>query len=161
MLCVRTLLTAEEKSATVSTPTNASYRHRDASFWTNAIGAGVLALMGLAALVFAHPRGLALFGVLALLLAAWAAYWTMWRLANRLELDGEVLRWSTPLRRGAVPVSELRWVTTSAWAPWRGSKRLVRFETVWGPAILAMETTELVTFAHELGRAAPDVRVDL
>jgi hypothetical protein len=144
----------------LTTPTP-SYRHRDAYFWTIVVGGVVLVPTGLAALILGHTPGSNVFAVFILLFAAWTCYWTLWRLASRLELEGEILRWYTPLRRGAIPASELRWVTTSTWAPWRGSKRLVRFETVWGPAILAMETAGLRTFAHELARAVPDVRVDL
>lgn len=38
----------------------------------------------------------------------WVAYWWLWRLSYRLEVDGDRLRWSTPLRSGEVRVSDVQ-----------------------------------------------------
>jgi hypothetical protein len=38
----------------------------------------------------------------------WNAYWWLWRISYRLEVDGDRLRWMTPLRNGEVLVSDVQ-----------------------------------------------------
>ena len=59
-------------------------------------------------LAVTRPDGPPLLFVLAwIAILGWNAYWFLWRLSYRLEVDGDRLRWMTPLRTGEVRVSDV------------------------------------------------------
>jgi hypothetical protein len=42
----------------------------------------------------------------------WSVYWLLWRVSYRLEVDGERLRWRTPLRAGEILLSDVQGIRT-------------------------------------------------
>ena len=63
----------------------------------------------------------------------WNLYWWLFRLATRVELVGDVLRWRAPFGRGEIPVAAVESVGRFFRAPWTcalrapGHRRMVVF----------------------------------
>ena len=72
------------------------------------VGFGVFAVF-LVVTALTRPDGPPLaFVILWIAALGWNAYWWLWRLSYRLEVDGDRLRWATPLRTGEVLVSDIQ-----------------------------------------------------
>jgi hypothetical protein len=121
-----------------------------AIFWT---GAGLLAED---ASVLGRVLGIGVF----LLPTGWLGYLMLFRHVYLLELSDTELRWYAPLRRGAVPLSELREVRPGGgWMLFAGR---VAFTTRSGRTFMADVTARgFGAFVEDLRRAAPDARIDV
>ena len=86
----------------------------------------------------------------------WNAYWFLWRMAFELELDGEVMRWQVPLRKGQLKVANITEVRPSKF----GSSAMV-MKMNDGSSLLVMVRKGLSSFTDVLQSARPDLSIRL
>jgi hypothetical protein len=91
-----------------------------------------------------------------LLIVVWNAYWLLFRVSYRVELDGRRLRWSTPLRQGEFAVGDLTSISSPIY-----SSQLAFFRRRSGPSVMVLLHSGLLDFAEEVQKQAPDVEVNL
>ncbi|HKE97663.1 MAG TPA: hypothetical protein VKG45_01825 [Actinomycetes bacterium] len=147
--------------------TRSSYGVPPGSVWLHAAAfAGFAVAWAVAPLLAGDTSAVALVlgpGV-GLLAAGWVVYSKLFRDAYLLELSATELRWYAPLRRGAVPLRELREVRPGT--PWCPAPMLlvgnVTFTTRSGQTFVADTTARgFGAFVEDLRRAAPDARIDV
>jgi hypothetical protein len=92
------------------------------------------------------------------LIVAGAAYALLVRIAYRVELDGDTLRWWTPLRSGEQPLAQLL-----AIRPSRHGRNIADFVFFDNSRVRVLTTRGFLPFATRVQAAAPtvDVRIRL
>jgi hypothetical protein len=99
------------------------------------------------------------------LITCYHLYWTLFRIAYRLELTQTELRWYAPLRHGRLALTELREVNLALSAyTWgnRYSALCEEFTTASGPRVLSWAHRKgFQSFAEDLRRAAPQARIEV
>ena len=95
-----------------------------------------------------------LFGIAWFLILFWNAYWFFFRLSYRIELDGDRVRWFTPLLHGEFPIDDLVSIGSS---PLRYQLATFKRQSGRGPIVLVQGG--LSEFADEVHRRAPHVTV--
>ena len=94
------------------------------------------------------------FSALWCLAVIWNAYWFLFRISYRLDLDSDVLRWYAPLRHGAVPLNQLCKVRPS-----RAGGQIQKLDAVSHRPVLVLARKGFVAFAAQLSLAAPHVDI--
>ena len=84
------------------------------------------------------------FAVLWIGILIWNGYWLLWRVSNRLEVEGELLRWQTPLRRGQVPVGDVESIDSG----WFGRMAVVHVRD--HETIMCLARPGILEFANEV-----------
>jgi hypothetical protein len=95
-----------------------------------------------------------LFVVACPVIIAAAGYTLVVRVAYRVDLDGDTLRWSTPMRRGELPLAQL-----VAIRPSRLGRNIADFVFFDGSRMPVLTTRGFVPFATQVQAAAPTVDV--
>lgn len=137
----------------------ASYRVSPLGRWHAAPVLG-LAVLNLVVLAGAAASGVGLALVPAAVVLGGVAVAIVWfwgvKIATTLDFDGAVVRWTSVLRRGEIPVGELAVIRPS-----RAQFRLVVFERVDGRGCLVLGGPPLAAFVAALRHVRPDLAVDL
>jgi hypothetical protein len=84
----------------------------------------------------------------------WNGYWFLFRLCYRIELDGGVLRWFTPLRHGAIALSDLVSIGSNPLM-----YQIAAFRPKNGQRIVVQVRNGLKEFVDEVKAQAPEVVV--
>jgi hypothetical protein len=109
--------------------------------------------------IFVTPNGSdpgpgPLFGVAWFLILLWNAYWFLFRISYRVELENDQIRWFTPLRHGEFALDDLVSI---------GSPLIVYqlsiFKRRSGPSVIMMVQRGLSEFGAEVHHRAPEVTV--
>jgi hypothetical protein len=100
----------------------------------------------------------------ATLITGYHLYWTLFRIAYRLELTQTELRWYAPLRHGRLALTELREVNPAlsvyTWGARNGGALCEEFTTASGRRVLSWAHRKgFQSFAEDLRHAAPQVRI--
>jgi hypothetical protein len=82
----------------------------------------------------------------------WNAYWFLLRLCYRLDLDDRTLRWWAPLRRGEIPLDQLREIRPYGFGT-------VLFVPAEGRPAAVLVRRGVPAFVAAVQEAAPHVRV--
>ena len=112
-------------------------------------------LVGLASGIFVIVTGLLLIGIIVVVIVLAFGYWTLFRVAHRLVIDGDTLHWFAPLSRGAAPLGDL----TSLLPTVMQSVMIFTFGTE--RSVQTMTSRGFVEFAKAIGVAAPGARIRL
>lgn len=126
--------------------------------------AQILAMFGLFAVIAVvfvtvaamSNASLLVFAALWVAALSWNGYWFLLRLVYDLELDGDVVRWRTPLRSGTVPLSDVVELRPSRF----GSNAEV-FELADRRRLLVFVRKGFRAFADELVARRPGIPVRL
>ena len=97
------------------------------------------------------PPGFVVFWLFAL---GWNAYWWLFRISIRLEVQGDLLRWKTASRAGEIPLTELLAVRPS-----RLASQIIVIERANGKPILSMATKGNGRFLAEIASRRPDLPI--
>jgi len=81
------------------------------------------------------------------------SYVNLWRVAYRLEMDGELLRWHAVMANGTVPIESIVSITPS------GMPTVQRIDCLDGRSILIGTWKGFTEFACSLSEAAPGIHV--
>jgi len=95
-----------------------------------------------------------LFGVAWCLILLWNAYWFLFRISYRVELEGNQIRWFTPLRRGEFALDDLASISSPLLL-----YQLSIFKRRSGPSVIMMVQRGLPEFAAEVHQRSPEVTV--
>lgn len=101
----------------------------------------------------APPLAFTLFWLFAL---GWNGYWWLFRIAAELRIDGVDLVWSSPLRRGRVPLAQINEIR-----PWRFASNVEVFKWDGGASVIVMATKGIRSFTDEIARRRPDLPIRL
>lgn len=80
--------------------------------------------------------------------------WYLWKTVYELQLDGSVLYWKTPLRSGAVALSDIRVLR-----PMRGSLNSQLIRLADGTALMVFMGKGFLPFIDDLTRQSPELPV--
>ena len=75
----------------------------------------------------------------------WNGYWWLFRVSSKLEYDGVMLRWFAPLRKGEVPVDQIRHIGPSGF-----SVQLSVIKLASGKSIMTLTRPGFTEFATGL-----------
>ncbi len=100
-------------------------------------------------------------GIGALALAAIPDYFLLWRISHSLSLTDTELSWKGPLRHGAVPLSDLRSVSTMDFGILLGGVILVRFASERNPTVITVWSSDCRAFVDATKAHAPHLVVDI
>lgn len=118
---------------------------------------GGMAVAGVFLLVVAadpkHGPG-PLFSALWFLALLWNAYWVLFRVSYRIEMEENQIRWFTPLRRGQFSLDELVSIGSPSIL-----YSLAIFKRTSGPSVITLVQRGLPEFAAEVHQRAPEVMV--
>jgi hypothetical protein len=79
----------------------------------------------------------------------WNAYWWLFRVSYRLEIEGHVLRWATPVLHGEAEISDVSHIGPSAF-----SRQLSVIKLSTGKTLMTMTRPGFTDFATELMQGA-------
>src|SRR5580704_7696421 len=95
-----------------------------------------------------------IFDVAWCLVVVWNAYWFLYRVSYRIEMEGDQIRWFTPLRHGEFAVDDLVSISSSPL-----TYQISTFKRKSGPSVIIMVQRGLSEFAQEVHQRAPQVAV--
>jgi hypothetical protein len=95
-----------------------------------------------------------LFGAAWFLILLWNAYWFLFRVSYRIELEGNHILWFTPLRHGEFPLDDLVSIRSPLLI-----YQLSIFKRRSGASVIMMVQRGLFEFGSEVHRRAPEVTV--
>ena len=87
------------------------------------------------------------------LILFWNAYWFLFRISYRIEMQGNQIRWFTPLRRGQFALDDLVSIRSSP------LNQLSVFKRRSGPSVIMTVQRGLSEFTDEVRHRAPRVSV--
>ena len=118
---------------------------------------GFMAVAGV--FIFFAPNGSnpgpgPLFGVAWCLILLWNAYWFLFRISYRVELEDNQIRWFTPTRQGEFALDDLVSISSPLLL-----YQLSIFKRRSGPSVIMMVQRGLPEFAAEVHQRAPEITV--
>lgn len=112
-------------------------------------------LVGLASGVFTIATGALWLGMVVMVVVLAFGYWILFRIAHRLVIDGDILRWFAPLNRGEAPLGKLVSLEPTVMQP------VMIFSFEGRRTVQTMTSRGFIEFANAVKVAAPGARIRL